>query len=68
MDESILLYVKRRLEESRGEWPQISKDTGVPYFTVTNIAQGKVEDPRISTMQKLYNHLKASDPAEARAA
>lgn len=63
MDQPILDYVKDQLEHRRGEWPQISKDTGVPYFTITNIVQGKVEDPRISTVQKLYDHLRSKAAA-----
>jgi len=64
VEESILIFVKRRLEESRGYWPQIAASTGVPYFTITNIAQGKTEDPRVSTLQKLVDYFRARD-AEA---
>ena len=60
-EESILAFVKRRLEESRGYWPQISAATGVPYFTITNIIQGKVEDPRVSTVQRLVDYFRARD-------
>lgn len=64
VEEPILTFVRRRLEESRGYWPQISTATGVPYFTITNIAQGKVEDPRVSTVQKLVDYFRTRD-AEA---
>lgn len=63
--EPILDYVKRRLQESRGDWPQISIETGVPYFTITNVAQGKSEDPRISTIQKLFDYFQARDALSA---
>lgn len=56
MQESILEQVKRQLGEHRGRWPQISDATGVPYFTITNIAQGKVENPGVLTIQKLLNY------------
>lgn len=61
MDEPILNYLKTRLGESRGTWPQISKDTGVPYSTITNIAQGKVADPRISSLQPILDYFRALD-------
>lgn len=61
MEEPILDFVKRRLEEARGYWPHISQVTGVPYFTITNLAQGKVEDPRVSTLQKLVDYFRARD-------
>lgn len=65
VEEPILIFVKRRLEESRGYWPQISTATGVPYFTITNIVQGKTEDPRVSTLQKLVDYFRARDSEAA---
>lgn len=61
MQEPILEFVKRRLEESRGYWPQIAESSGVPYFTIANIVQGKSEDPRISSVQKLVDYFAARD-------
>ena len=60
----MLDHLKRRLGESRGRWPQISEATGVPYFTITNIAQGKVENPGVLTVQKLLDYFgdKPGDP------
>jgi hypothetical protein len=63
MNEPLLDYVKARLEAHRGEWPQIARITGVPYFTITNIVQGKVEDPRISTIQPLVDYFQALEAA-----
>lgn len=65
MDQPILDYVKEQLEQRRGDWPLISKTTGVPYFTITNIVQGKVEDPRISTIQKLYDYFRSPEAERA---
>jgi hypothetical protein len=50
-------YIKARLEASRGDWPDISKKSKVPYFTMTNIVQGKVKNPRVQTVQALFNEL-----------
>lgn len=57
-DENLLDYLKNKLEASRGQWPAISKATGVPYFTITNLVQGKVEDPRLSTIQRLIDYFR----------
>lgn len=61
MDTPMLDYVKEHLEAARGEWPRISEETGVPYFTITNIVQGKVEDPRVSTVQKLLTYFQSKE-------
>jgi predicted transcriptional regulator len=66
VDEPILIFVKRRLEEARGYWPHISTATGVPYFTITNIVQGKVDDPRVSTVQRLVDYFHARDAEAAK--
>lgn len=51
--EPILTFVRRRLDESRGEWVEISRVSGVPYHTLTKIAQGATPNPRIETVQRL---------------
>ncbi len=63
-EENMLVYVRGRLEGERGRWPAISKTTGVPYFTITNLVQGKVDDPRLSTIQPLIDYFRALDKAE----
>jgi predicted transcriptional regulator len=64
-EENMLVYVRGRLESARGTWPTISKTTGVPYFTITNLVQGKVDDPRLSTIQPLIDYFRAQDQAVA---
>lgn len=54
--EPILTFVRRKLEESRGSWVEVSRVSGVPYHTLTKIAQGQVDDPRISTVQRLVDY------------
>jgi predicted transcriptional regulator len=60
-DANLLEYVRAKLEGSRGNWPAISEATGVPYFTITNLVQGKVEDPRVSTIQKLIDYFREQE-------
>lgn len=54
--EPILTFVRRKLSESRGSWVEVARDSGVPYHTLTKIAQGHVENPRIATVQRLIDH------------
>jgi hypothetical protein len=57
MNEPIITFVRRRLDETRGTWVAIAQDSGVPYHTLTKIAQGKTE-PRIGTVQLLLDYFK----------
>lgn len=63
--EPILTFVRRKLEEVRGSWVEVSIKSGVPYHTLTKIAQGQVPDPRISTVQRLVDHFNGTSTHEA---
>lgn len=54
--DSILAFVLRKLEESRGKWVEVARASGVPYHTLTKIAQGQSPDPRIETVQRLVDY------------
>ena len=57
--ESILVAVRRQLGETKGRWTSVAEQSGVPYHTLTKIAQGRV-DPRVSTVQRLVDHFAIS--------
>lgn len=57
--ESILVAVRRQLDATKGKWSSVAERSGVPYHTLTKIAQGKV-DPRLSTVQRLVDHFATS--------
>jgi len=61
MDEPILKFLQRRLNESKGDWPKIAETTGVPYGTVVNIAQGKSTNPTLSSVQPLIDYYRELD-------
>jgi predicted transcriptional regulator len=63
--QSMLGGVLNALRRSRGAWVRISVATGVPYHTLTKIAQGKTERPRVDTVQRLHDYLCAKDPSGA---
>lgn len=58
-DESLLEYVLARLEESKGQWRQISEASGVPYDTLTKVAQRQNENPRVRTVQQLADYFRS---------
>ncbi|MEM5461602.1 hypothetical protein VSR69_43595 [Paraburkholderia phytofirmans] len=57
--EPMLSTVLRRLDGMKGEWPDVAKESGVPYQTLTKIACRIVADPRISTVQTLFDYFAA---------
>lgn len=61
MEEPILDYVKRRLQEHKGEWAIISRDTDVDYSVVVRIAQGINTNPTITNVQPLVDWFAAKD-------
>ncbi|MFM0391213.1 hypothetical protein [Paraburkholderia phytofirmans] len=54
--EKMLDAVLRQLAETRGTWPEISERSGVPYQTLTKIACRIHADPRVSTVQSLFDY------------
>lgn len=67
MTEPMLDYVRRRLDESVGLRGRISQDTGVPYFTLAKIAQGRTKNPRAHTVQALHDYFRKHEPKLKRA-
>ena len=57
MEPPILDDVVGHLGRWKGYWRDISAGSGVPYNTVTKIAQGRTRNPRILTIEKLHAHL-----------
>lgn len=49
-------YVLKELDARRGSWPAISEATGVPYRTITNLAQGLTRNPTVGTLEPLAKH------------
>lgn len=53
----LLPTVRALLEQSKGQWPEISAATGIKYKTIRNIAQGSVVDPSVNTIEVLHRYL-----------
>lgn len=48
-NEPILSYVRRRLEEFRGQWPRIHRESNVPYDSIAKLARGERPNPELTT-------------------
>lgn len=56
MTESMHDFVVRRLQESKGTWPLISDQSGVPLRTIEKIARREYKSHRLSTIEPLADH------------
>jgi predicted transcriptional regulator len=63
-NEQWLEIVRRRLLSERGNLRNIAAQSGIPYPTITKITSGAVTDPRVSTVQTLFDYF-ASRPEQA---
>lgn len=61
MHEPILEYIKRRLNEVKGDWPKIATATKVQYDTIAKLAQGKRPNPTLDTIQPLVDYFAQAD-------
>lgn len=57
MEPTSQAVVKARLSRLKGQWKRIADESGVPYKTIKNLMQGRVTDPRSSTIERLHNYL-----------
>jgi predicted transcriptional regulator len=55
-----LREIRQLLDARKGQWPRIASESGVPYSTLSKIAQGFIDNPRIETVDKLLAVLKAA--------
>ena len=55
--ESRLDFVKRELKRHHGKLKAVASGSKTPYTTVKNVAAGLVQDPRGSTLDRLYDYL-----------
>lgn len=51
-------YVLLQLQATKGQWAEIAEASGVPLRTIEKVARRETEDPRVSTVQRLYDHFR----------
>lgn len=61
MQTESLEVLVHRLASRKGEWRAISRQSSVPYDTLTKIAQGKTKNPRLNTVRALLAALTSGD-------
>jgi predicted transcriptional regulator len=66
--DDMLEYVLARLDETKGQWREIAEASGVPYDTLTKVAQRKNKNPRVQTVQPLADYFRAKSGNERAAA
>ena len=60
MQHDFLQFVRDNLARLRpSDFDQVSERTGVPLGTIRKIHYGEVADPRIGTVQALYDYFRA---------
>ncbi|WP_255580938.1 hypothetical protein [Caballeronia sp. dw_276] len=52
----MLSTVLRRLDQVKGDWPRIAEESAVPYQTITKIGGRFVTNPRVDTVQALFDY------------
>lgn len=60
MNEPLLDYVLRNLDDSRGQIKSIAVETGIPYSTLAKIAQRVTPNPGVNHVQALADYFKQS--------
>lgn len=61
----MLAYVKERLPapSEKAALEKVATGAGVPFHTLLKIAKGETEDPRVSTVENLFNYYRGLEAA-----
>ncbi len=65
MEPSELDFVLRQLQFRKGDWPQIGKDTGMPYSWLSKLARGLIDDPGVKKIEKLARYFRLLDKQDS---
>jgi hypothetical protein len=63
MTDSIYDYVIQALEDSKGEWPEVSEGSGVALTTLKKIARKEVANPGVHYIERLWKYFQLKDQA-----
>lgn len=65
MSESMWAYVKERLPapSEKAELERVAEGSGVSVHTLLKLAKGETEDPRVSTVETLFNYYRGLEAA-----
>ena len=58
-DQPLFEYVLDQLDKARGTMPEVAAGAGIPYNTLVKIAQRRVPNPGVLTIQRLADYFRA---------
>jgi len=61
MSTSLDTDVRAALEQRRGDWQTIAKESGVSYSWISKFVNGHIPNPGFTTLKDLHAYLVASD-------
>lgn len=59
IQETMLQYVVRKLNDNAYNRAELARRTGINKSTLSEIGSGKNADPQHSTVEKIYNYFKS---------
>lgn len=63
MNTPMLEYVIDSLQSSKGRWPEVAAAAGISLRTLEKIARREVLDPRIGSVQTLFDYFQKAKQA-----
>jgi len=54
-------FVMSKLEATKGRWGQVARGSGVSRRTLEKIARKEIQDPRVSTVQRLADYFQSAN-------
>jgi hypothetical protein len=63
METPMLEYVIDRLQACKGNWPVVAAEAGISLRTLEKIARREVQDPRVGSVQTLFDFFQKSQVA-----
>lgn len=51
-----LTQIRNELQPRRGDWPAICTATGLSYWWLTKLAQGRIREPGLSKIERLQGY------------
>ena len=58
MDTPIYIYVMQQLKARRVPQRTVARETGVPFSSLTKIAQGQIKAPNVHHVQALHDYFR----------
>lgn len=57
-EQSLHEFVVAKLQEAKGTWPSIADEADMSLRTIQKIANGEIEDPGVSHIEKLARYFR----------